>query len=81
MFLLFFWGGRPTFAYSSELFLIEIKLLLPLLQVTRKQCYELYRQKWQTQSDNKKLKYINKAIEAKERYDVSAVLSSAYFHK
>ena len=42
-----------------------------LFQVTRKQCYELYRQKWQSLSDSKKLKYILKAEEAFDKYEVS----------
>jgi len=39
--------------------------------VTRKELYEKYKNSWQTLSDNKKLKYIKMAIEAKKKYDVS----------
>ncbi len=42
-------------------------------QVTRKQCYELYRQKWQNLADHKKLKYIKKAQEAFEKYEVGCL--------
>jgi hypothetical protein len=35
--------------------------------------YEKYKTAWQTLAENKKLKYIKLAIEAKKKYDVSNV--------
>jgi len=39
-------------------------------QATRKELYEKYKNVWQNLNDNKKLKYIKMAIEAKKKYDV-----------
>ena len=39
--------------------------------MSRKQLYELYRKRWSQMVDKKKMKYIKKALEAKEKYDVS----------
>ena len=46
------------------------------MQVSKKQLYELYRKRWSQMADNKKMKYIKKALEAKEKYDVSTVFTN-----
>ncbi|KAI0216999.1 Nucleolar transcription factor 1 [Lamellibrachia satsuma] len=40
-------------------------------KVSKKQLYELYRKRWSQMADNKKMKYIKKALEAKEKYDAN----------
>ena len=48
-------------------------------QVTKKQCNELYRVKWSHLSDNKKLKYIIKACDAKKKFNVSNALLHVFY--
>ena len=48
--------------------------------MSRKQLYELYRKRWSQMVDKKKMKYIKKALEAKEKYDVSVGVHRGWFH-
>ena len=48
-----------------------LKKLVQCFQVSKKQLIELYRKRWAELGDNKKMKYIRKALDAKLAYDVS----------
>lgn len=54
---------------------IEVFCILSF-QVSRKQLYEKFKSQWFAFGENKKLKYIKLAIEAKEKYDVSNLIFS-----
>lgn len=55
----------------------ELKSCVLSFQLSRKQLYEKFKSQWFEFGENKKLKYIKLAIEAKEKYDVSVIVFSS----
>ncbi|KAK2192334.1 hypothetical protein NP493_33g02078 [Ridgeia piscesae] len=65
-------GGSPPKPTTAVQIYINNKVAEHLKKyphVSRKQLYELYRKRWSQMVDKKKMKYIKKALEAKEKYD------------